>query len=143
MSAELTDLLRAVVEGARELRRDPTYPDAAPHPGRLFEVVDALEEFLTPNVPAGDEERKPWRQVPAGSFVLAPNGEWYEVTNTREVDEETQEVTLRVSGKEAPFPRDKHALVTFRYGSKYLELRDALVVLGETFGAFNIIQDGS
>lgn len=149
MSAELTELLHTIVMEARSW-----YPEARDHDRafgprpleterRLLAHIEALEEHLRPNVPTGDDERKPWRQVPAGSFVLAPNGEWYEVTNTREVDEDTQEVTLLVNGKEGTFPRDKHAPVTFRAGSKFVELHDALNVLGESFGSFGIIQDGS
>jgi hypothetical protein len=87
--------------------------------------------------PTGPIERKAWWAIPAGWFVQAPSGAWYEVVATRQ-KENLQSVTMLVNGVKSTWDRPADALVPCRRGTLVTEVSEALTVLGE--GA-RIIED--
>jgi len=78
-----------------------------------------------PNEPEGEPYHATWGTVPAGYFVIAPNGEWYEVLETRAAGNQ-QIVTLPLG----TWARRADGRVTACRGSKFSEVADALEVLG-------------
>jgi hypothetical protein len=138
--------LRAVIEAARRWRdvEDKNLGNifAQPHTRDLMTAVDALlaeEMRAEPNRPHGFVLTRKWCEVPAGWFVQAPNGAWFEVTSSVEEDSETQRVGLLINGKRGEYPRVRDAEVKVRKGSKYLAEATALEALRTSFGVAEIL----
>lgn len=138
-----TETMRAVLDAARAFRKSSGIYDGTPELAKLFRAVDALDteiENSKPNVPVGPEYRTPWEEIPAGSFIQAPNGQWYEIAASKDVGK-MQHVTLRdAAGKEGGFPRMKRQEVTMRAGSRNAELTSALDALRSVW-AVEVVDD--
>jgi hypothetical protein len=119
--------VRYFEDGTAEIERET---DAGFEQVRLTFGVAAVEVRPNePNVPVGPEYLTPWEEIPAGSFIKAPNGQWYEIAASKDVGK-MQHVTLRdTNGKEGGFPRMKRQEVTMRAGSRNAELTKALDAL--------------
>lgn len=124
----MTDQERAVIEAAKAWAREGNNSTTG---GALLDAVAALPV----NAPTGFIVDRPWGEIPAGWFVKAPNGQWYEVLRTRLDRGIGQAVTLSVNGKEVSRDRDPAAKVPTRRGSLHPEADAALDALG---GAFTV-----
>ena len=83
------------------------------------------------NEPTGDVFPAPWRGIPAGWFVQAPNGSWYEVVATKATYEHVQTVTMMVNGVPATWARPAKDEVPCRRGTLTRERDEALSLFGE------------
>jgi hypothetical protein len=141
----MIEAMRAVLDAARAFRTAPGTHEGTPELAKLFRAVDGFEKAIeqsAPNVAVGPEFRTPWEEIPAGSFIKAPNGQWYEIADTKDLGK-MQHVTLRdASGKEGGFPRMKRQEVTMRDGSRNADLRKALDAL-RTVWAVEVVEDDS
>lgn len=131
----MTEQERAVIEAARAWNRVSTPDDAEDAREALMDAVGALEESLKPNQPTGFIVDRPWGEIPAGWFVKAPNGQWYEVIGTAFRDARQWVTTRLPGGTDYTGSRDPAAKVPTRRGSLHPEADAALDALG---GAFTV-----
>lgn len=99
--------------------------------GRTFMPYYPGAKTEDPNQPTGDTLRRPWAAIPAGWFVKAPNGTWYEILKTRRDEGVLQHVTMLVNGQESTWPRPIEQVVSCRRGTRHTEVSDAVDLFGE------------
>ena len=96
----------------------------------VFESTHPIPDWQDPNQPTGDIQTRPWSSIPAGWFVKAPGGAWYEILKTRRVAD-AQVVTILVNGREGSFPYSADHRVVCRRGTRHTEVSDAVDLFGE------------
>jgi hypothetical protein len=96
-----------------------------------FKAEHPIPDWQPKNEPTGPITKRAWSAIPAGWFVQAPNGAWYEVVATSGMTGAMQDVTIIVNGVEATHPRPASSLVPARRGTLVTEVSDALDALGE------------
>jgi hypothetical protein len=90
-----------------------------------FSIAFDIQVVDPPNEPTGEPYPATWGTVPAGYFVIAPDGTAYEVRETRATGDQ-QMVTL----PQGTWARPATGPVTVRRGSKFSEVAEALAALG-------------
>jgi hypothetical protein len=112
-ASQLADAVRAVLAAARRMRRDPTWPHASPHPGKLFAAVETLDAALADAGPRVMPDT-PWREVLAGDEVYSPKTDrWYPVLEVR-ARGALAGVTLDVDGRWRAYEKRPDETVTIR-----------------------------
>lgn len=131
---EQTKALRAVIDAARSWANTTTVGEAEDASDALGDAVRELEAHLT-RVSAGFTVRRTWATVLAGMWVKAPNGEWYEVIETKEAGAGKYMIALRINGQRAAFPRESKADVMVRTRSRTIVEDEAVQLLSAAFDA--------
>jgi hypothetical protein len=107
----------------------------------LYRAVAAYQakiESMEPPGPRADQARPmTWSTVPAGWYVKAPDGRWYEVIATRSMSS-SQLVTMSIAGRHLANGRDPEGPVTACPGPP--NATDAAI---EALGFPQILEDGA